>query len=90
MNDVPASPALLLPNVPAMVAGVRQAAWLTPDGEIEDLGPQFADGLMAVSLDGKEIMTANDRAYNQDFDGLRLVNRGGDYIIKSITVNGTQ
>jgi hypothetical protein len=49
-----------------------------------------ADGLMAVSLDGKEIMTASDRAYNQDFDGLRLVNRGGDYIIKSITVNGTQ
>jgi hypothetical protein len=45
---------------------------------------------MAVSLDGKEIMTASDRAYNQDFDGLRLVNRGGDYIIKSITVNGTQ
>jgi len=37
MNDVPASPALLLPNVPAMVAGVCQAAWLTPDGEIEDL-----------------------------------------------------
>ena len=30
-------PALLLPNAPALVAAVRQAAWLTPDGEIEDL-----------------------------------------------------
>ena len=49
-----------------------------------------ADGLMTVSLDGKEIMTASDRAYQQDFDGLRLVNRGGDYIIKKLIVNGTQ
>ena len=49
-----------------------------------------ADGLMTVSLDGKEIMNATDRAYTQDFDGLRLVNRGGDYNIKSIVVNGTQ
>ena len=49
-----------------------------------------ADGRMTVSLDGKEIMTASDRAYNQAFNGLRLVNRGGDYIIKSIAVNGTQ
>ena len=31
------SPALLLPRAPALVAAVRQAAWLTPDGEIEDL-----------------------------------------------------
>ncbi|MBL6959211.1 MAG: ATP-dependent DNA helicase [Rhodospirillales bacterium] len=30
-------PALLLPRAPALVAAVRQAAWLTPDGEIEDL-----------------------------------------------------
>ncbi len=37
MNDSPPSPALLLPNAPALVCAVRQAAWLTPDGEIEDL-----------------------------------------------------
>ncbi|NQV84132.1 MAG: ATP-dependent DNA helicase, partial [Rhodospirillales bacterium] len=28
---------MLLPRAPALVAGVRQAAWLSPDGEIEDL-----------------------------------------------------
>ena len=28
---------MLLPQVPAVAAGVRQAAWLSPDGEIETL-----------------------------------------------------
>jgi len=36
--SAPPSPALLLPRASALVAGVRQAAWLSPDGEIEDLG----------------------------------------------------
>ncbi|MBC8338018.1 MAG: ATP-dependent DNA helicase [Rhodospirillales bacterium] len=37
MNAEVPSPALLLPRAPALVCGVRQAAWLSPDGEIEDL-----------------------------------------------------
>ncbi|MBC8338019.1 MAG: hypothetical protein ISR51_00955 [Rhodospirillales bacterium] len=49
-----------------------------------------ADGLMTVSLDGRDIMTASDRTYLQNFDGLRLVNRGGDYIVKRVTASGTQ
>jgi len=49
-----------------------------------------ADGQMTASLDGKEVMKAVDRAHNQDFDGIRLVNRGGDYIVKQLKVHGTQ
>ncbi|MBT7944447.1 MAG: hypothetical protein HN719_13965 [Alphaproteobacteria bacterium] len=49
-----------------------------------------ADGLMTVSLDGREIMAASDRTFKQNFDGLRLVNRGGDYIVKRIAVNAVQ
>ncbi|MBT7944446.1 MAG: ATP-dependent DNA helicase [Alphaproteobacteria bacterium] len=37
MNPDSHTPALVLPRAPALVAGVRQAAWLSPDGEIEDL-----------------------------------------------------
>ena len=35
MDDTAASPRLMLPAQPALVAGVRRAAWLTTDGEIE-------------------------------------------------------
>ncbi len=37
MNRPVPPPRLLLPNAPALVAGVRQAAWLSPEGEIESL-----------------------------------------------------
>ena len=47
-----------------------------------------ADGLMTVRLDGKDVMTATDRAFKQGFDGFRLVNRGADYIVKRLKVNG--
>lgn len=49
-----------------------------------------ADGRMSVTIDGKQILTATDRSTTAPFDGLRLVNRGGDYIIKRITINGTK
>lgn len=37
MSSESAPPKLLLPRVPALAAGVRQAAWLSPEGEIETL-----------------------------------------------------
>ncbi len=37
MNDLPPPPAL--PRAPVLVAGVTHAAWLDPDGEIEELAP---------------------------------------------------
>jgi len=37
MNDIPSSPSLMLPLAPALVCTVHKAAWLTPDGEIEDI-----------------------------------------------------
>ena len=43
---------------------------------------------MTVRLDGKDVMTATDRAFKQGFDGFRLVNRGADYIVKRLKVNG--
>ena len=45
-----------------------------------------ADGLMAVSIDGREVLKASDQAFRGPFDGLRIVNQGGDYIFKRIAV----
>ena len=45
-----------------------------------------ADGLMTVSIDGREVLKASDKAFRGPFDGLRIVNQGGDYIFKRIAV----
>ncbi len=47
-----------------------------------------ADGAMTVTLDGKQIISATDRGIRQGFDGIQITNRGGDYIVKRITVYG--
>ena len=47
------------------------------------------DGAMRIAIDGKEILTSTDMGFQGDFDGLRMVNRGGDYIFKRFTVYGT-
>ncbi len=49
-----------------------------------------ADGRMRVAIDGREILAATDLSFRDDFDGLRMVNRGGDYIVKRIVVYGSQ
>ena len=45
-----------------------------------------ADGLMTVSIDGREVLKASDQTFRGPFDGLRIVNQGGDYIFKRIAV----
>jgi hypothetical protein len=41
---------------------------------------------MTVSIDGREVLKASDKAFRGPFDGLRIVNQGGDYIFKRIAV----
>ncbi len=48
------------------------------------------DGRMSVVLDGRQILTAADLGLRGDFEGFRMVNRGGDYIIKQLKIYGTQ
>jgi len=42
-------------------------------------------GDMNVSIDGKVVLTANDRAFRDGFDGFIVRNGGGDYVVKSIS-----
>ena len=49
-----------------------------------------AFGAMTVSLDGKERMRATDRGFRDPFDGIAMVNRGGDYVLGRIAIHGTR
>ncbi len=49
---------------------------------------RLADGVMTVTLDGKQILSATDRGIRRGFGGIQITNRGGDYIVKRITVYG--
>ena len=47
-------------------------------------------GEIAVRVDGKEIMRTVDRAFRGDFDGVVIINKGGDYTVRSVTVDGDE
>jgi hypothetical protein len=44
------------------------------------------NGNMKVSVDGQVVLTAMDREFSQDFSGLTVLNRGGDFIVKNVAV----
>jgi hypothetical protein len=46
------------------------------------------NGHMVVRVDGNEVMNVTDRSFRDAFDGIALVNSGGDYALKSITIDG--
>ena len=46
------------------------------------------DGEMAVSVDGTEQFRIADRSFRDAFDGVVLINRGGEYTTRSIAVLG--
>ncbi|MBO6521350.1 MAG: hypothetical protein JJ900_10550 [Rhodospirillales bacterium] len=46
------------------------------------------DGTMRVTVDGTEMIATSDRAFSDPFDGIRLSNTTGDFIVKRITAKG--
>ncbi len=49
-----------------------------------------ADGTMRVTVDGEELILASSTAFGDPFDGLSIVNVGGDYAFREITVYGVE
>ncbi len=49
MDEARSAPSVALPNAPALAAGPRGAAWLSPDGEIEELNHAEAARRAATS-----------------------------------------
>lgn len=48
-----------------------------------------ASGEMVVSADGQELIRVVDKSFSDAFDGVRISDQGGDFIVKKITVSGT-
>ncbi len=45
-------------------------------------------GEMTVRVDGREVIRTVDRAFRGRFDGVVMINKGGEYTIRSIRVDG--
>ncbi|MCG8508626.1 MAG: hypothetical protein MI741_05295 [Rhodospirillales bacterium] len=72
----------------AVIDASRQAVALE-DGALHEL--QFTrstDGTMAVSIDQTEIIRTLDRSFREAFDGVAIVNKGGDFTVRAVTVYG--
>jgi hypothetical protein len=63
--------------------------------DLEDGNPHIIewrradDGEMVVLLDDKEIIRTVDRAHSDSFNGFNIVNKGGVYELKEISIFGT-
>lgn len=77
-------------------APFRSAVIETVDqGTVLDDGAQHTlewrrskDGEMVVLLDSKEVIRTIDRAYDNPFDGFSVINRGGEFEIKQVSILG--
>ena len=49
-----------------------------------------SDGEMIVLLDNKEIIKTVDRAHDDPFDGFAMINKGGEFEVKRVSIFGTQ
>lgn len=75
--------------------GVRVVAAVDAAPEPADGAPhrlqwdRWPDGAMAVSVDGRERMRVTDRGFGDRFDGVTLINAGGDFAVRAIQIRGT-
>ncbi|MDE0050540.1 MAG: hypothetical protein OXO52_12185 [Rhodospirillales bacterium] len=75
----------------AEVIGEHDDALALEDGQSHTLAlVREGDGTMTATVDGTELIRAKSSALEDPFDGLSLVNGGGDYAIRSVAVYGEQ
>ena len=73
----------------AEVIGEHDDALALEDGESHTLAlVREDDGTMIATIDGAELIRVKSSALEDAFDGVSLVNGGGDYAIRSIAVYG--
>ena len=60
------------------------------DGQVHTLlWTRDGGGMMVVSVDGRELIRVTDRSFRDGFDGLVIVNRGGDYAFRRVRIDGS-
>lgn len=45
-------------------------------------------GSMRISLDGKQLFRVRDRTFKAAFDRFVMINRGGNYTVRSVSIHG--
>jgi hypothetical protein len=89
-----ASPRLELIRATATGSGVVEStnaplAW--DDGANHRIQwTRTGDGAMQIQADGSTVMETSDRGITGAFDGFAVVNLGGDYGLRSVTIDGTE
>jgi len=88
------SPSLSLlrfgPNRSAVIEMVDQGI-VVDDGVLHTLEWRRNNaGEMVVLLDNKEVMRTVDRAHDDPFDGFAVINKGGEFELKQVSILGTQ
>ena len=48
-----------------------------------------SDGHTVVRLDGTVLFETVDRSFRDPFDGFEMVNKGGEYVLRALTIDGT-
>ncbi|MCW9035635.1 MAG: hypothetical protein OQJ97_15555 [Rhodospirillales bacterium] len=48
-----------------------------------------SDGAMSLSLDGKTLFENDDLSFRQAFDGFSIINKGGEFNLHRLTIDGT-
>jgi hypothetical protein len=87
-----ASPALELLRVGGRGSAVIDSAALKT--RLDDAEPHVvlltrdSTGELAVSVDGAEVLRVIDRGFRDAFDSFVLVNRGGEYMVRSVAIYG--
>ncbi len=85
------------PSLELLRVGRRGSAVIDtarPSARLDDGKPHTllltrdTSGELAVSIDRKEVMRITDRGFRDPFEAFVLVNRGGDYMVRSIAIYG--
>ena len=91
-NNAGAAPSFELLRVgsrgSAVIDTVRPSARLDDGKTHTVLLTRDTKGELAVSIDGNEIMRIADRGFRDQFESFVLVNRGGEYTVRSIAIYG--
>ena len=78
------------PNRSAVIEMVDQGIVLE-DGSPHTLEWRRSnDGEMVVLLDNTEVIRATDRAHDDPFDGFAVINKGGEFEMKQVSIFGTR
>jgi hypothetical protein len=78
------------PNRSAVIEMVDQGI-VVDDGVLHTLEWRRNNaGEMVVLLDNKEVMRTVDRAHDDPFDGFAVINKGGEFELKQVSILGTQ